>query len=156
MWKPVGYLNKPESYFTDIYESTTDTGESSPIWSVRFMEHKPNAHLEVIDGNMTFHETKRTTTRHEYELNSFMTTRVVENTLYFPGWTVTIDGKRSQIQFQDPLYRGLMTFYVPQGKHTLILQFMDTKVRQVSNLLSVIGFVILFIPFTIRIWKRAS
>lgn len=50
MWKVQAYLFKSESFFTGIYNGTTDTGESSPIWSVRFMEHQPIAPLEFING----------------------------------------------------------------------------------------------------------
>ncbi len=48
MWHPKAYVVHNESFYTGIYFSTTDTGESSPIWSVRFMEHTPASPLMVI------------------------------------------------------------------------------------------------------------
>ncbi|MEK7160099.1 MAG: 6-pyruvoyl-tetrahydropterin synthase-related protein, partial [Patescibacteria group bacterium] len=65
---PKAYQQKPESFYSGIWNSTTDTGESAPMWSVRFMEKRPNAHLEVIDGNAYIKELKRTSTYHKYQL----------------------------------------------------------------------------------------
>ena len=47
-WHAKDYLVKPESFYTSTYIGTTDTGESAPIWSVRFMAQKPKSHIEVI------------------------------------------------------------------------------------------------------------
>src|SRR5438034_10982535 len=35
-----GYFSKPDSFFSGIYEGTTDTGESFRICSIRFMENR--------------------------------------------------------------------------------------------------------------------
>ena len=67
-WKAKSYIQKPENYFTGIYYSTTDTGESAPIWSVRFMEQEPKAHLEVIGGNAIIKEVNRKSNFREYKV----------------------------------------------------------------------------------------
>jgi len=142
-WKAKDYLQKPESFYTGIYNSTTDTGESSPIWSVRFMEKRAGAHAEVIRGEATIREVFRTSTRRRYEIESTYKSRIRENTLYFPGWRVYIDGERYDgVQFQDPLHRGLMTFYVPGGKHIIDVEFHETRTRTVANYISLASFVL--------------
>ncbi len=62
--------------------------------------------------------------------------RIRENTLYFPGWNVLVDGLKTPIQFQDPKSRGLMTFPVLKGKHAIRIIFKETKIRLLSDVLS--------------------
>src|SRR5205814_245907 len=133
------YLYKPESFYSGIYKSTTDTGESAPIWSIRFMEHVPKAHIEVIGGQAIIHERKRTSIDHEYLVNGQTSSTLRENTLYFPGWSVFIDGQKVPVQFQDPNSRGIMTFNVPRGSHKIVVAFHDTKIRIFADMLSLIS-----------------
>ena len=143
MWRAKEYIARPEQFYRDIYESTTDTGESSPIWSIRFMERKPLAPIEVIDGKAMFTTVRRSTTQHRYEVVASKKTRIVENTLYFPGWKIYVDGSEASVEFQDPQYRGLMTFWLEEGTHGVNVVFGETKLRQASNALSIIGIILL-------------
>ncbi len=140
-WRPHDYLHVSDSDFTGIFDGTTDTGEGSPIWSVRFMEHRAKASLVVISGASTWAQESRTTTKHVYNLTATTPTRIVESTLYFPGWKIFVDGQETPLEFQDPDYRGLMTFWVPAGKHHIIVEFGDTKVRTLSNSISAVAWV---------------
>ena len=143
-WQPKDYLMRPDSFYSGVYNGTTDTGESSPIWSVRFMEERPKTYSETIKGEAKIRELLRTSTHHKYEIESTYKSRIRENTLYFPGWRVYVDGKLYQdVQFQDPSHRGLMTLYVLDGKHVVDIKFEDTKLRQVANLVSVSSIILL-------------
>ena len=155
MWQARLYKNYPESYFTSVYRGTTDTGESSPIWSIRFMEHEPSAVMQVISGTAKTSQILRSANVHVYEVEvESENTRLVENTLYFPGWNVYVDGKSVDLQFQDPEFRGLMTFMVPKGSHVIRIEFGDTNLRKFANALSIVG-VVMFVVFlgTMRVWK---
>ena len=149
-WHARGFLVKDESFFTGIYNSTTDTGESSPIWSVRFMEKRPKNHAEIIMGPAKLSEVYRSSTKHEYKINADSITRVRENTLYFPGWNVFIDSKKTNIEFQDPDNRGLITFFVPKGLHNIKISFGETNLRLFSDIISFVSIGALFI----LIWKN--
>lgn len=157
MWKPKGYLVKPETYFSGVYESTTDTGESSPIWSVRFMEHRPDKPMDIALGQITITPTKRTTTVRDYIVSSSDSGRLVENTLYFPGWKVYVDGIQTGIQYQDPTYRGLITFRVTEGTHTVHIVFEDTKLRKIATLVSELSIGVMgLIGLGIFLWKKRT
>lgn len=144
------FEQKDESFFTGIYDSTTDTGESSPIWSIRFMLHRFGKPMDVISGDAQITPEKRLITLHTYTIASQGTTRLLENTLYFPGWRVTVDGKPVVVQFQDPQYRGLMTFDVPNGTHEVAVVYNESKIRILGDVLSVIGIVSLIVLFAIK------
>lgn len=155
-WHAQGYQKKPETFYSSVYNGTTDTGESAPIWSVRFMLARPKKEAEVIEGNAAIKKISRKTTSHVYEIVADRETRILENTLFFPGWQVFIDGKENKnIQFQDPAYRGLITFFVPKGNHTVDIRFTETKLRILADLISGAGILILvfYFPF-ILLWQR--
>jgi len=150
MWHPKGYQLRPESYYAGIYPGTTDTGESSPIWSVRFMEHAPPAPLQVIDGDAGVNIVKRTTTQHIYSLIVQKPTLMMENTLYFPGWKIYVNDVPAQIEWQNPDYRGLMTFRVSPGEKQVRAAFEDTKVRKTANMISAVSIAALLCLWLIR------
>ena len=149
-----GFLQKEESFYTGVYNGTTDTGESAPIWSVRFMEKRPKARMEVISGKAQVKEIKRTMTVHNYEIVVSEKARILENTLYFPGWVVLANGKNTDIQFQDQNHRGLITFYLDKGKYDVEIIYKETKVRQLSNTLSFLSLVIVGGSFLSLIKKK--
>ena len=136
---PRTYLQKHVSFYTGIYKGTTDTGESTPVWSVRFMEKSPKAHMEVIDGNAKITETKRTSTYHEYDVKVKNKTLFAENTLYFPGWEIKANNKPLQIQYQNMTYRGIMLFFLEPGNYRVQVQYKETKLRAFADAISVVA-----------------
>lgn len=155
-WHAKAFDRKSDFFYASVYDGTTDTGESAPIWSVRFMEKRPKAHMEVIEGNAIIKEVKRTSTIHRYNLTAKSKVRIKENTLYFPGWNVFVDEIKVPIEFQDPRHRGLITFTVGQGDHDVNIRFSETKLRLFSNIVSLVSFVLLIflaILKSSRIWR---
>lgn len=141
-WNARGYTQNPQSFYTGIYNSTTDTGESAPIWSVRFMEKRPKAHLEVIDGDAYIKELKRTSTYHKYQLIVNKPTLFEENTLYFPGWEIKANGVPLNLEFQNMNYRGVMLFHLTKGNYVIEVEYKETKLRLISDLVTLISILV--------------
>jgi len=156
MWHAKEYVLMPDSNFTSVYNGTTDTGESSPIWSIRFMETKAKAPIEVISGkDVSITIGRRNSTYHSYTVSSLSPVKLVENTLYFPNWEVFVDKTRVPVEFQNPNYRGLLTFDVPAGVHDVEIIFSDTKLRTTANWISIGGiFILLGFLATMRLWQK--
>ncbi len=156
-WHAKDFDLRQTDFFTKVYEGTTDTGESAPIWSVRFMEKRPKTEVEIISGEAIVQKIKRSSTIHTYKVKALKKSQIRENTLYFPGWTVLIDGIKTPVEFQDPQNRGLMTFFVEKGTHMISIEFRETKLRLIANIISgaSIGIAIFYslIRYT-YIWKR--
>lgn len=154
-WRANDYLLKNDAFFKDIYHGTTDTGESSPVWSIRFMEEEAIAPIEIISGSASIQEISRSSVIHEYEIDALERSRIKENTLYFPGWNIYVNDRKldtnTEIEFQDPQYRGVMTFWVDSGKSNIRIVFEDTKLRLISNLISTSAFVLLAV-FVLKIF----
>jgi len=153
-WHPRAYLYKPVSFYTGIYNGTTDTGESAPIWSVRFMEQRPKAHLEVIDGNAQIKELNRTITNHKYQVKVDTTTLFEENTLYFPGWEIKANGVSLNLEFQNMNYRGVMLFHLSKGNYIVEARYKETKLREISDYISVLSVIICLAFLGFRFVKR--
>lgn len=138
-WHTQGFLNKPESFYNGIYNGTTDTGESAPIWSVRFMEKRPKSKVQIIAGMGEIIEIKRNFTKREYVIEAKNNVRILENTLYFPGWRVFVDGRQEGIEFQDQNHRGLITFNVGKGSHKIDIVYEETKIRLLADIVSLVS-----------------
>lgn len=156
MWHPIGWSEAHDRAFSGVYHGTTDTGESSPIWSVRFMERVPRAHMEIVEGSASIKELARNSTRHAYDISADEKTRFVENTVFFPGWKVYVDGKEALVEFQDPRYRGLITFWLDKGRHKVNVFFTDTKVRRTANWVSLASFAGILALEGWFLWRRKN
>lgn len=150
-----GNYVRPDTFYEGIYEGTTDTGESSPIWSIRFMEQRPLGYSQVIEGDAVIKNINRTSTKHSYEINvKSPNVRIRENTIYFPGWNVYNGNNSLAVEYQDPSNRGLITYNLPKGIHDVEVKFEDTKVRSLSNLITITTFLLIIIGFVILRFKK--
>lgn len=152
-WQAKEYKIVSDQFYDRVYFGTTDTGESAPIWSVRFMEHIPKATIEVIDGQAGIVEISRSSVRHSYKINAKTPVRIVENTLYFPGWVVMTNNNKLDVEFQDQNHRGLITFNLPAGNNSVDVIFTDTKFRMFSNLITVTTFLCLIMFSLYLVYK---
>lgn len=63
----------------------------------------------------------------------------IQLSLYdFPHWTVWLDGEKTEINHDN--FLGLITFKVPPGEHQIKAKLLNTPVRTLANLMSLVGF----------------
>lgn len=155
-WQAREYVIKPDSYYKSDFASTTDTGESAPVWSVRFMEEFPKKNAEVIEGKAKIKEVERKIIYRRYIIDAFEKSRIRENTLYFPGWEVLVNGKRTDIQFQDPENRGVMTFFVQKGRNEVEIKFGETRLRSAANIVSAFSLLLILVIVILRLVIKSS
>lgn len=131
---PKVFFDKGNSYYATNEDTTTVRNEYMPIW----IKNNPEAHFQekvkIIDGGIK--DLKIKSNRISFSTNSTIPTRVTINTVYFPGWNLTVDGKRSSIDYKN---KGLIQVEVPQGQHKIIASFSETPVRIVSNIISLVS-----------------
>lgn len=113
---------------------------SSPIWAdlkKSKVRTKSKTHIEILSGKAQIKELSRTSITHRYLINAETQTSVKENTLYFPGWTLLVNGEEKNISYTDPGYPGIIKFSLPKGLYEVELTFRDTQIRSLSLLISV-------------------
>jgi len=109
-----------------------------------------NPQGEIIEGQgKILNETLKNSSR-TYIVDAKTPLEMVDHTFYFPGWTVLVDGVKTNIEFQNPEYRGVITYQVPAGKHTIQLIFEDTKVRLLGKIVSLVALILLTTLFFLR------
>ncbi|MBI2621372.1 MAG: hypothetical protein HYW63_01845 [Candidatus Levybacteria bacterium] len=72
------------------------------------------------------------------------------NTIYYPGWEAKINRVKTDIRFDNP--KGVMEISLPEGKSSVELNFKETPVRLLSDLISASAFFVLII-LSRKKWK---
>ena len=140
-WKIAGPSTLSEQFLAVDYVGTSDTGETTPVWAIRFQEKFPKAPIEIVsaEGTVEIKNLNKLIQKHEFEISATAASRIVDNTLYFPGWKVYVDGVETPIGYQDENWRGLITFPVPAGEHSIKVVFEETRIRKFADALSMIS-----------------
>lgn len=99
--------------------------------------------LELIEGTGTVEIQKLSGIERRLIVNAQTPVRMVDYTSYFPGWQVTANGQELSIEFQDPLYRGLITYRLEPGENQVIVRYGDTKIRLLGKLVTLAGVVLM-------------
>ncbi|MCA9372210.1 hypothetical protein KC726_04930 [Candidatus Woesebacteria bacterium] len=146
----IAFLRFPQLYTKNIrtaaekeYFVTDDNRHGTvlnTIWmgEVRDYPYRKNKG-EIFEGKGTIISSEIKNARHLFRVHAESDVKLADYTFYFPGWHAYVDGTETDIQFQDPSYRGVITVAVPQGDHELEVVFKNTKVRLLGNVLSLVG-----------------
>ncbi len=102
----------------------------------------PDSHLEILDGEAMVENLNRTSINHLYLVNAKTPTILKENTLYFPGWSATANGKSINIV---PDKNGVINLSLPKGNYILILHFEDLFPFYLSKVISLISILLIFL-----------
>jgi len=144
----MAYLRFPQLYgknFTNFSQAryfftreNVHTVSMNTIWSDKSENYpQKTKQYAVISGRGKVRPILLQNSERLYETEANTLLRLVDYTFYFPGWRVYVDGVEQNIEFQDMNYRGLITYQVPAGKHSVKVVFENTKIRLLANLLSV-------------------
>jgi uncharacterized membrane protein YjfL (UPF0719 family) len=99
----------------------------------------------VIEGKGEISVIKNSNSHREYRVDAKTDMNLLDFTFYYPGWMVYVDNVSVPIQYQDPAYRGMITYRIPKGTHKVNIDFTSTKVRSYSRWVSITTLIALFI-----------
>jgi len=100
----------------------------------------PKNHLDILSGDAVIKSVKRTTILHSYIVNAKSPLLIRENTLYFPGWILSSNGRPLKIY---PGKRGIITAKIPRGLQYLELSYNDVFAYTLVKIISVSILIIL-------------
>jgi uncharacterized membrane protein len=124
--------------------STTWADEQATHWFLPKPNKIPVQKIEFLHGPGTFHVDAWLTGKHLYLIAAPTTTTVVENTMYYPGWKVFVDGKETVVDYQNKTYPGRLVYEVSSGEHHVMTVFTETPSRKIMDLLSIITMICVF------------
>ena len=143
-------LDFEKSTYIKEYPGKTET--TTPIWV------DPNSpwigtrteDIKTLIGKANVRELNRTTTVHQYLIETNERAVFVEQTYYYPGWSLNVNHKETTIDYKQKQYPGLMTFELPKGLHFVTFTFNDTPSRHLANLVSIASIVLLLFALAIN------
>lgn len=143
-------LDWPLEFYLKLEKTTNSFDEYMPTWvnDSQISENKPKIMVNNKDSLITIKESRSNLLT--FEVNTTEKDNVRINTIYYPGWKVYNDGVDVNVEKNPGNY---MEFPVNKGSHTIIAQFKETPIRQISNFISFVSFVILIIA--LRKLKKA-
>ena len=132
------YVQFPETRYQSAIVNPHGT-DMNTIWSGPSYAYFPTSQkAEIIEGEGIISDLQVTPTRRIFSINAQTPVRISDNTFYFPGWRLFVDGKEIPIEFQDQNYRGVITYRLPAGDQKVDLVYQNTKIRLVGKLVSVL------------------
>lgn len=146
-----GYFDYPDRFYLS-YPFIDYHGESTTVWTAGNASEFPKKPIEIIGGEGLIKDIFKKSNEHKFLIDAKSKLTILDNTVYFPGWTVTIDGKKTPIQFQDINHRGLITFAAPEGKHNIRIVFGESVIRLFSDILSLLSVISIFGLFMLKMF----
>ncbi len=99
---------------------------------------RPKTFLEILSGNGQVKVITHLQDSHEYLVYAQTPLLLSENTYYFPGWKVYINGKPTELNITNKQSFGTMTFNVPKGLYDIKVEFHDTLIQTIGKWVSII------------------
>ena len=145
-WRPVlGWDKVNEDYYWNFPLSTTYFGETDVVWSEGPKNSYPKRRVDLIGGKGEIGEVIKKSNLRLFKVKAETEIQLVDNTQYFPGWRVLVDGRTVPIEFQDQNWRGLITFRVPKGEHDIKVVFGESPVRFIADTITIGTFGLLMV-----------
>ncbi len=148
---PSEYLDRDDNFYVTNAATTTSSQEYTPLWVSDLPVKSPEQKIEVASGEAGIEVAKIQSNKIEVLINAQTDTVIRMNTIYYPGWEVTVDGSVAEFSYDNS--QGVMDVLVPSGNHTVTAQFSETPLRAVANgvtLVSIIASVLIIVSQVVR------
>jgi hypothetical protein len=149
---PSSYVDRGDGYYLTNDATTTSSDEYMPIW----VKDKPQ---QRVYTKFVLPNSKGSVTQAAATSKSFSATvsvpsnsQLLINTIYYPGWQISVDNKITNISYANP--QGLMTIMVPKGTHAIQGVFKETSLRLVTDVISLITFIIVVVMTVVLLVRR--
>lgn len=111
--------------------------EMNTLWMGEGDSYRPRtSQFGLLEGKADITPVSLRNSSREYRINAITPVRLVDYTFFFPGWLVESDGQQVPIEFQDPNYRGLITYRLEPGQHDVRVFYVLTRTKKVAYLIS--------------------
>jgi len=140
--RPILFVDRGEGFYTTNEATTTVKDEYMPIW----VQEKPESHakdkIQFVQGSGSINNIIFNSRKVSAEIQANTDSVVQVNSVYFPGWSAYLSTNKINIDYQN-VY-GLINLRVPRGNYQLIVEFKETPVRLLADLISVLSLLITF------------
>lgn len=135
------YQNYPDTFYSTNQDTTTVRNEYMSKWVKVIPSKMYKSKVEILNGKETPEIVIQNSNKILFNI-VLKESRIVQvNTIYFPGWVVLVNGVKKDIIYDNP--NGLIRLNLDKGKNNVEVTFRETNVRILSDIISLLSFVIL-------------
>lgn len=142
--KPQRYINKGDSYYLTNDATTTSSNELMPLWVKKIPLQRAVSKVEIIRGSAGIQNVFFNSRQITFSVDALSQSVARINTIYFPGWRATIDKVNVPISYANE--KGVMDIPIAKGAHIVQVDFKETQLRLISDIISTLSlFILLFL-----------
>lgn len=134
--KPQYAVNRGDAFYSTNQATTTSSNELMPLWVKQLPVQSWKEKVEVSSGevkNLSYNSKKIS-----FNLNLPKKETVRINTIYYPGWEISVDGVKTKINYDNQF--GVMDLQdISAGQHLIKGEFKETPLRLLSDLISLLS-----------------
>ncbi|MBI5613855.1 hypothetical protein HY947_02935 [Candidatus Gottesmanbacteria bacterium] len=135
----IRFVDRPMGYYTTNEATTTVKNEFMPRWATKSQDHRALKRIEIYEGKGVLDITYQSSQRIAAKIVAEEPLIVQVNSVYYPGWGASLNGQRAGIKTSS---FGLMHILVPEGTHTLVVEFRETPFRFAADSISFLSLVV--------------
>lgn len=132
--KPQYYINKGDGYYLTNDATTTSSNELMPLWVKKIPLQRSVNKVELIKGVGNIQNVFFNSKQIKFSVNVLSQSIIRINTIYYPGWSAFVDKTNMPISSSNE--KGVMDVSVSSGKHVVQLNFGETPLRLISDMIS--------------------
>lgn len=111
--------------------------------------------VEALSGEVTAARlVEARTAQQQWQVETAVPSTLTFSTLYWPGWTATVDGQPAALQPAPG--SGLITLDAPAGQHAITLRLGRTPVRQAAEWVSLTAVLLVIVLFAYGVAPRLA
>ncbi len=137
------YFDKGEGYYSTNMATTTVQDEYMPLWVKQKPLRRPDKKVEIIEGRGNVKDIIYKDKKISFSADNAKNSLIQVNTIYWPGWNAFIDGKKTDIRYNNS--GGVIQFSIPSGKHTVEVVFSETPIRIFGDFITILSLLILIV-----------
>jgi hypothetical protein len=141
--KPSEFIDKGDQFYLTNEATTTSSQELMPLWvrTKPFMRY--NKKIEILEGIGTIQNIFYNSKIINFDLDLQSKSVIRMNTIYYPGWIVSVDGKNIPVDYNND--SGVMDISVLPGRHLIKARFSENPLRLGSDFISLAALLSVFI-----------
>lgn len=144
-FKPEKYINPNEYYYVQeelIKKSMSEIiPDYVPVWVEKNPEGIAEGEYQVISGNPKIEVVESKTDKVLLKISTEDPSKIQLNRFYFPGWQGFVNKEKINLSYKES--NGIIQVNLPQGNYNFLLKLTHTRIRILSEIISLASLLIL-------------
>ena len=141
--KVTSIQNYPDTFYSTNQDTTTVKNEYMPKWVKNIPSSMYNAKVENLSGGEEINISEVSPNKTVFSVYLTKQSEIAVNTIYFPGWLAYVNDKKVDINYEND--KGTINLILNKGENNVRVEFGETNIRNLSNIISVASLILLII-----------